>query len=70
MKRLKQIFIFPFLLGIVIALGHAIFALTTGQVSPAWWSVIIYCGAMFGFMAYLGLAGVTATSQNMPIQVS
>jgi hypothetical protein len=70
MKKLKQIFIFPFLVGIGIALGHAIFALATGQVSPAWWSVIISCGAMLGFMAYLGLAGVTATSRNMPIQVS
>lgn len=69
MKKLKQLFILPFLIALVIASGHALFSIIAGNGSLAWWSVIVACGPMLGFMIYLAKADVVATSRNMPVQL-
>ena len=69
MNKIKRLFIFPYMIGLIVTFGHALYALITGQGTPAWWSVIVADAPMIGFFAYLGLNGVSSTSRYLPFQL-
>lgn len=67
MNRLKRLYIYPFLLGLLLALIHALIALYGDARSVAWWSVVVSCGSMLAFFVYLGASKVASTSENLPV---
>ncbi len=68
MNKIKRIWITPYLTLTGFALAHAAYHIATAGLSIAWLSVIVSCGPMMAFMAYLFVAGVSRTSRNMPLQ--
>lgn len=70
MQTLKRIFVMPYLLACLLAAGHSIWHIVTGeQVALAWYGAAVALLPMLGFMVFLAVVPTARTSRYMWIQL-